>query len=81
MTLCMLSWSMATIQKKKTATSPETSDRAQTNVQPMCYDTGHAVLEYGHSPRPQILSAKKDGNKHRNFWACLDTHAAGVFGH
>ena len=25
----------------------------------VCYDTGHAVLEYGHSPRPPILTAKK----------------------
>ena len=27
--------------------------------QQVCYDTGHAVLEYGHNPGPQILLAKK----------------------
>ena len=28
-------------------------------VQQVCYDTGHATLEYGHNPGPQILLAKK----------------------
>ena len=28
-------------------------------VQHVCYDTGDAVLEYGHTPRPQILHVVK----------------------
>ena len=34
----------------------------------VCYDTGNAVLEYGHRPRPQILHVvkKKHGSKPRN---------------
>ena len=28
-------------------------------VQQVCYDTGNALLEYGHHPRPQILHVKK----------------------
>ena len=27
-------------------------------VQQVCYDTGNALLEYGHHPRPQILHGK-----------------------
>ena len=28
-------------------------------VQQVCYDTGNALLGYGHHPRPQILHVKK----------------------
>ena len=32
-------------------------------VQQVCYDTGNALLEYGHNPRPQILIVKKKHGK------------------
>jgi len=42
-------------------------------------DTGHAVLEYGYNPRPQILIAKnKDSNKTSNILRIFKACAAGV---
>ena len=32
-------------------------------VQQVCYDTGNALLGYGHHPRPQILHVKKSPAK------------------
>ena len=40
--------------KKKTATNPETSDPCFKYVQQVCFDTGHAILEYyNQNPWPQ----------------------------
>ena len=33
-------------------------------VQQVCYDTGNALLEYGHHPRPQILHVKIKARQH-----------------
>ena len=47
----------------------------------VCYDTGNAVLESGHRPRPQILhvvnKARQQAQKHLHQKSC----AAGVFWH
>ena len=50
-------------------------------VQQVCYDTGNALLEYGHNPRPQILIVKKARQTAQKQNEYSKNRAAGVFWH
>ena len=48
-------------------------------VQQVCYDTGNALLEYGHNPRPQILIVKKARQTAQKQNEYSKNRATGVF--
>ena len=47
-------------------------------MQQVYYDTGNAVVEFGHDPRPQIMIVKKAQQTAQKYLKTIQDRAAGV---